>query len=491
MTLEQIALARTAREGMTTISLDQPTPHSAESLSDILQRHNLHNASINIRNMTATGFSPSGLNNVIALAKSFRASQSSNIHRASTPTLAKFIAGEIISRWENRPATSLTSVDFTALGDAVGDWFSAQARVLQHVVPCTLFPHRVSSIAVGPVIFHHIQDFPTETFGIARAEFWPAEPPRWKRWLRNVWAAVRERPVQSAKPGGFHFEQLVELAAQRHAPWMAIVDVPGRAPMESRNAADIATDIALASIQLISPGSDMRGIARATARAAPVWRADVARTEDGRMSISSGNTIPALARSQELIAEHMEAASPFLQSMGRRLAAYLSATSPLPELDEAWCNAAYWYHEALAEHLDTVAVAKLETAIEVLFRAESMSGSKQRLLSSFDAIFGLKASDAISPQNSATVEQLVIAITTARSRIFHGTWPTLHTDLPSAKGKPPTSYADVETLARLLLLNFSLQLDAYQQAGETVDSTDAFLAWIKAQRTTNNPPSTP
>ena len=56
--------------------------------------------------------------------------------------------------------------------------------------------------------------------------------------------------------------------------------------------------------------------------------------------------------------------------MGRRLSAYLEATSVVPDLDEAWCNVMYWFHEAMAECLDTVAVAKLETSIEVLFRAE-------------------------------------------------------------------------------------------------------------------------
>lgn len=491
MNPEQITLARSAKSGMKTISLAGSTPHSAESLSEILERNNLHNASINIRMMTATGFSVTAVRDVLALAKSYRPNQMPNSYHASHATLAKFIAGEIISRWENLPSTALAANDFTELDHAIRDWFSAQARVLQHVVPCTLFPHRVGSISVGPVVFYHIHDFPTEAFGISRAAFWPSEPPRWQRWFRNVWAAICERSPQSAKPGGFHFEQLIELAAQRHASWMAIVDVSGRAQSESRNTADVATDIALAAIQLISPGTDMRGICRATARAAPVWRADVTRTEDGAMSIGSGNTIPALARSPELIAGHMQAAKPVLESMGRRLTAYLSATSPLPELDEAWCNAAYWYHEALAESLATVAVAKLETAIEVLFRAESMNGSKQRLLSSFDAIFGLKGSDPVNPPNSATVEQLVIAITTARSRILHGTWPTLNTDLPSAKGKPSTSYADVETLTRLLLLNFSIQLDAYQQAGGTTDTTDALLTWIKAQRVANTPPQTP
>ena len=52
----------------------------------------------------------------------------------------------------------------------------------------------------------------------------------------------------------------------------------------------------------------------------------------------------------------------------------------------SWCNTTYWYHEALGEILDTIVVAQFETAIDVRFRAESISGRKRRLLSSFEAI---------------------------------------------------------------------------------------------------------
>lgn len=482
MTPEQITLSRDALAGMKTVSVAAPQPHSAESLSDVLQRNDVHNASINLRTLTATGFSRDGVKAIIGLAKTFRPSSGQNSYKASNATLAKFIAGEIITLWKTRSAASLSVADFDQLHAAVDAWFAMQTQVRQHIVPCTLFPHRVGSFAVGPVTFHHLHDLPTESFGISRDEFWPKPPPHWKQWLRNVWAALREKPVVAVKPGGFHFEQIIELAIQRHAHWMALVDVPGRAMAESISTADLAADIALAAVQLVCPGDDMRGLARATGRAAPVWRADLSKVSGGGLSIGTSNRVPALARTLELIVQHLGSVTPVLESMGRRLAAYLAATSPLPDLDEAWCNAAYWYHEALAESLDTVAVAKLETAIEVLFRAESMSGSKQRLLDSFDAIFGLKGSDLINPPSTVTVEQLVVAITTARSRVLHGTWPTLHNDLPTAKGKPAVSYADVEFLARMLLLQFSVQMDAYQDAGKTEDTTEALVAWMKAER---------
>jgi len=495
MTPEQMSLARDALAELKTVSIAAPQPHSAESLSDLLQRNGIQNASIDLKTLTATGFSRDGMKAIVDLAKTFRPASSQNSHKASNATLAKFIAAEIITHWKTSSAASLTTADFDQLRTAVESWFASQTLVRQHIVPCTLFPLRVASVTVGPVTLHHLHDLPTGAFGISREEFWPRPPPRWKQWLRNVWAAIREKPVIAPKPGGFNFELIIEFAMQRHAHWLALIEVPGRAMAESISAADVAADVALAAIQLVCPGDDMRGLVRATGRAAPVWRVDLSKVEGSGFNIASSNRVPALARAPELIALHLASAKPLLESMGRRLTAYLAATSQLPDLDEAWCDAAYWYHEALAESLDTVAVAKLETAIEVLFHAESMSGSKQRLLESFDAMFGLKGSDLVNPPSTVSVEQLVTAITTARSRVLHGTWPTLHTDLPTAKGKPAVTYGDVEFLTRMLLLQFSVHMDAYEAAGRSDDTTDALVAWIKAERLARaarpppNPPS--
>lgn len=467
---------------MKTVSVAASQPHGVETLSDALQKHGIKNASIDLVDLTAIGFTDAGIAAISDLAQSFRPSLSIHSQTASNATLGKFIAGEIISHCKGRSTTSLGNADLDHLQKTIEDWFAAQNTVRRHVVPCTLFPFPTNSFSIGPVTFCHVQAFPSEEFGVPQAEFWPKPSPRWKRWLRNVWAAIREKPVAAEKLGGFRFEHFLDFAGSRQAPWMALINVFGRAPAESTRAADLAADVALAAIQIVSPGEDMRQLARATGRAAPVWRVDVLQTSPDSHSTNSTNQMPALARGPDLIANHLASAKPAFESMGRRLDGYLTAASPLPELNAAWCNAAYWYHEALAETLDTVAVAKLETAIEVLFRAENMSGSKRRLLESFDAIFGLGRNDYLDTAKTVSVEQIVVAITTARSRILHGTWPTLHNDLPTQPGRLTTNYRDVETLARMLLLNFSMQLDAYQSDGQTDDSTEAFMSWIKAQR---------
>jgi len=482
MTPEQESLCRRALDGMKTISLTGRLPYGSDDLSSVFQQHGLRTGSINVLKQTATGFTGEGLATIDALAKSFRPSLSQKSRRASDATLAKLIADEMMKAWVGRTSRSLARTDFDQLQAAIDNWFGMLTEVREHVVPCTLFPCAIPSFTVGPVTFRHFSELPTDGFGISREEFWPKEPPVWKQWFRDVWAAVRRKPLLRAELGGFQFSMLARFANERTAPWVAFVKVTGRPPAESVRAADLSTDIALAAIQLLSPGDDMRTITRASARAAPVWRVDVSRTEGGGFSEGTRNQVPALARSPELIERHLKEVELALRSMGQRLTAFLDASSPVPDLDEAWCNAAYWYHEALAETLDTVAVAKLETAIEVLFRAENMSGSKRRLHESFDIFFGLNRGDTLAPNSSVTVEQFVEAITTARSRVLHGTWPTLQYDLPANKSSQTVSYGDVELLTRTLLVCFSLQLDAYIARGNPVDATDAFFAWIKAER---------
>lgn len=491
MTPEQTKAFSTAIAEMKTVSVAATQPHSADSLSDILQKQNIGSGSIDLANMTATGFSDVGISAIGDLARSFRPSLSANSKTASNATLGKFIAGQIITHWKTRTATSLAAADFDKLRQAVDDWFGAQSAIRRHVVPCTVFPYPTESFSIGPVTFCHVEQFPSEDFGVPRDVFWPRPLPPWKQLMRNVWAAVRAKPVDVQKPGGFKFEQFLEFAGSRHAPWMALIEVSGRAPDESARAADLAADVALASIQIVIPGDDMRQLARASGRAAPIWRVDVSQASPCELSTTSSSQMPALARTPQLISQHVKTARPLLESMGRRLEGFLLAASPLPELDSAWCNAAYWYHEALAETLDTVAVAKLETAIEVLFRAENMTKSTGRLLGSFSAIFGLGRKDFLDAAKTVTVEEFVQAITTARSRILHGTWPTLHSDLPQQPGRLTARFGDVEALTRRVLLEFSVYLDAYQAAGKPDDNTDAFVTWIKAERLAQAAPPTP
>jgi len=477
---EHQRLARRACAGVKQVDVSAPEhePHNAETLRDALANAGITGVSVDPSSGIATGLTPDGRNAVIELATALRAARGRSGYTLRNATLAEFIATTIKRLWSTRNASTLKDEDFGELEEAIEDWFASHDVVRQHIVPCTVFPAPVGPFTIGPVTFYHAHELPTDMFGMEQDEFWPPAAPRWKQRLDTIWAAFRGREVRKPKPGGWQLSNLLEFAAARNAPYLAIVEVSGRAQKESVLVAEMTTDIALSAIQLVSPGDDMRKLSRATARTAPIYPVRAHRVGDSPFGMEFSNRQPGLARAPELIGSHIEAAQPLLAVMGRRLTAYVHAEGAFPTLNEAWCNAAYWYHEALAEPLDTVAVAKLETAIEVLMRAESMKGSKRRLLEAFKTFLGLSDSDLVA-ENGPTVDELVAAITTARSRILHGTWPTLHTDLPSAKGKPTIAFATVEEVARLLLLFFAKHLDAYADDGQSEDDTAAFLSWIR------------
>jgi hypothetical protein len=212
MTIDQMTLLRTAVAEIRTVSVAAPQPHSADSLSDLLQKQGIKNASIDVANLSATGFSDAGIAAIGSLARSFRPSLSTQSQMASNATLGRFIAGEIVSRWKGRTAASLGTGDLDDLRKAVESWFAAQNMVRRHVVPCTLFPLPLESFSIGPVTFCHVQGFPSEEFGVPKAEFWPKPPPGWgwRRWLQNVWAAIRGKTVAVAKLGGFKLEHFLD-----------------------------------------------------------------------------------------------------------------------------------------------------------------------------------------------------------------------------------------------------------------------------------------
>lgn len=55
--------------------------------------------------------------------------------------------------------------------------------------------------------------------------------------------------------------------------------------------------------------------------------------------------------------------------------------------------------------------------------------STSRMLQGIEGMLGLSKDDQIEPGNPVTVKQVVAAISTARLRVLHGTWPTLYNDL--------------------------------------------------------------
>lgn len=171
-----------------------------------------------------------------------------------------------------------------------------------------------------------------------------------------------------------------------------------------------------------------------------------------------------------------------LTSAGERIRSFITGGGTLPKLEMAWCNGAFWFHEALAEPLATVAIAKLETAIENLFGSSSLGESKKRILRALQGVLGLKRDDPIAPGASITVSTYVEKIVEVRSRILHGNWSTLTEELPIGR-------EEVASLTRSLLMHYTQQIDAYAATPNSVDEAVQFLDWIVAQRAAQAAPA--
>jgi hypothetical protein len=126
----------------------------------------------------------------------------------------------------------------------------------------------------------------------------------------------------------------------------------------------------------------------------------------------------------------------------------------------------------LAEPLDSIAVAKLETAMEVLLHAENGSGSQTRMLTILDTFYGLKPDDSLTNGATTTAKQFVRSVVRDRSRILHGTWSTLNSRLAFNRN-------GLENFVITVIRRAALELEDYALSASPEDNIDDFLAWVR------------
>lgn len=388
------------------------------------------------------GFSREGMIAVAALAAAIRQDRT-DLRRGANPRVqAKALASEIMGAFRTRIGETAAGDDLAALEKAHDNWFATQTQPRTHIIPCDIISQPASAFSVGPVRFMMADEFLMREAGAGR------DPQA-------------------------YFRSLIDCLNQSGAYWVAELTVDGCEAVRSGEIADLTVDLALCGLQLIIPPHDSRRMARATARRlGPFTGSAVFQGE----TISGGThvTRAAVSMAGQSLDVLVSAQRSDLDTIGRRIEVYLTGTATLSVLDQAWCDAAYWLHEGLAELLDTMAVAKLETAIEVLMRSESSSGSASRLERAMKVFFDLKPEDTLGT-TTTTVKSFVKEIVGVRSRVLHGTFSTLTEDSRSAR-------SDVETLALVLLRKFAIALDGYAAVHSPKDDLTSFLDWVAAQR---------
>jgi hypothetical protein len=363
------------------------------------------------------------------------------------------MARAIVEDLVEHSSDSVTADDLARLTQRVESWFSTNAGQHENYVPCILPPRAAPAFSVGPVLF---------TFGehFVEHQLKPDE----------MLYEVTVRP-------------LLEAMSEGTANWMATVTIDRCLLDRARELADLAVDLALVGVQLAMQTDDSKYVARLSARTVPRYRASLSRSA-GATAGGLQKQIPGVTFGDGVLELVLTQRKDILQSVGSRIATFIHPTAGFRVLETAWADAAYWFHEGLAEPLDTIAVTKLETCIEVMLRAEKTGGSERRVREAFEAFYGLKPDELVTPKSQITVKQLAKDFVRDRSRILHGTWSTLTHSLRLSR-------QNLEAIAGGFLANYTVGLDHYIQSSNATDALEPFLAFARAHtaKKRHSPPS--
>jgi hypothetical protein len=416
-------------------------------------RHKLHHASLNVPERVATGFSAEGAFAIRELARDLRRGDTVWRKAVTLQQADLKLGAELRSILEIQPALEIEEAA-SRLVQRMMVWAADIGATRRHAIPITLLPHRLARFEIGPVGFVHRDNLDAA----------------------DLLAGPAGSEVPTDERHRLALERIDKSLATRSACWIALVTVSNRERDVSTATANNAVDIALGALQAMAGVSALDNIGRVGGRLANWDCYDTWFPAGGDPEFTRNGHPPGFAVEVGAFETWLAETEPARSAAGQCLHAYL-AGEPFPRLHEAWCEAAYWYHEAMAEHLDTMRIARLETSLEVLLRAEKTSGSTGRILTGLQAILGIDPSLNVGVVRTITIRELVEEMVRSRSRVLHGTWPTLGSDLP---GSVPV--ADLAALVRRLIGLFAVKLELYTTDRENKDDVVAFLTWVQAQR---------
>jgi hypothetical protein len=398
----------------------------------------------------ARGFRQSGVNALIELTSILRNEEPTYRRGIRPERLAVHVAHSIVAAFQNCLASIPTPDNIVAIEKEVRQRFAAKAVTCTHCIPCRIIPEHASSFSVGPVEFYSQEDL------IKR---------------ENI---SKGNPLKEMSHG-----PLLEFMQSQSAYWVADVTVDGFDDVAGLERANIAIDLALTAVQIAIPPYYSRSMARLTDRTLPSTIGSVTKV-GGNARFGSQRCDPGLGFSAGAFDQFLSRSAPILVSIGNRVRAYITDSAVLPKLDQSWSDAAYWLHEGLTEPLDTVAVTKLETAIEVLLSAASSKNSGSRLEAAFSSFYGLSPECSYPSKSNRKVKDVVKAIVESRSRILHGTLSTLTADSLATDNHGGRRV--LEFLCMDLLATFSLKLDAYASITAPKDNIKDFLQFVSVER---------
>lgn len=346
-----------------------------------------------------------------------------------------------------REASSVDGRDAQALIVHFEKWFADSALPRRVFVPCVISRTPAPHFEIGPVKFEYIDD-------VTASSFYP----------RGADDTIVDR---------HGFDDIVRWMREEDANWLAHVSVEGCERKRAEEIAELSVDLVIVGLQLAAPYLDTRTMSRLDARRGTSQKRTL--SEAGGFNCTGWTRRePGLAIGHGTLPDILEKAASIFAAVGNVVRSFSAGSYRLPTLERAWCDAAYWFHQALAESIDTIAIAKLETVLEVLVCAESSKGSERRMFEILNAFFGLGPDDQIAPGSLLTTRQFARNVVRDRSRILHGTWSTLNARGIDREG--------MEGFVATVLRTAVIDLEAYCASPGRTDNIEDFLGWVGQRR---------
>ena len=361
------------------------------------------------------------------------------------------IRQELFRMMKNYVGTDPASLQPNLVADLqneLKEWFDHEAEPREVFLPCAISPWPAPPFSIGPVRFTFIDD-------VRRADFYVSAN-----------TLVREHD----------FGKMLERMHRDRGSWLAQVKVEGCDRARGEEIGALAIDLALVMLQLALPTSwNTRNISRLDARrggADSQTFSRTATTQSGSHSSHDAGVTIGDGTMQKILHDFSKLAN----AVGICVMAFASGRFQLPILQRSFCDAAYWFHEALAEKIDSIAIVKLETSLEVLLRSQSSKGSQARIRSVLEAFYGLASKDPVVPGSTQTADGFAKAVVSDRSQFLHGTLSTLQPHIGIDR-------EGLEEFVQAVVRRAVIELADYSNVATASDRLEDFLDWVRDSNT--------
>lgn len=359
------------------------------------------------------------------------------------------LLNELLRRFNGTTCTPspLTSINVKELIEHLNDWFNKRSTKRDVFIPCMISPWKSPRFSIGPVTFIFVDDIS----------------------VNDLYPQSSQNQFTTDQSNDF-----VETMRRENANWLAIARIEGCDQDRAIEIGNHSVDLAIVALQLAAPKMDTKNMSRLSDRRGPVMQTMLSASENGNTG-HHRRTEPGLCIGEGTLQEILSQTTPTISAVGNIVLSYATGSFRLQKLEQAWCDASYWLHQGLAEPLDSIAVTKLETSIEVLLHAQKSGNIKQLVLDASGALLGLTKETPIWKHDQTTVEQFATKFSKDRSKILHGTKSTLSSTLI-------TSRSELTCFATTLIRSNAIGLDAYANSQSPTDDVSSFLAWVKQKR---------